>query len=664
MQQLIKLKYLCILLFLLFANSGVFASESQNTEYEKPGDGTLTDSNIQYIGRWDRNSTDFYQSHWLGAYIRVDFTGTSIKIKMEGNSKAWLIVQVDGETPRTIYAGDGTELSVGNLKNKRHTIMVGPSELINNKISFKGFILDAGGVTYKSVSKLLIEFIGDSITAGGGTFPKDIYNYAWLVSDRLDCDHTQIAYPGLALCTSYTYYNGAIRNTDQAVGMDKLYFSMKDLPHFKNDNYTITKPWDFATYTPDVVLMFLGTNDSSNGALGATDASPLLFKEKTGELFTKIREKYPDSHLLCMLPFSGVYKNEISTKIKELRNTGDKKVHFINTTGWLSNPTDFTDGIHLNTLGTSKVVDKLYNVLNPIIQSIKDGTEYEDPDDSEISEKFYLVPSSDWASHDATFGAIFKNETSEEKAMFSLDSALGMYELSIPDGIWTKICMKRYASDGVSDWGGFATFDPITETHINNFIPYNKTFNCVEVIGWADGTNSAQYSLSLHSADKLEGITIHFKKPESWSNINIHAWDAVGVALPGFEWPGNAMIEDTNATGWYYYTFDSSIKKVSFQFNKGDAEGLIVKEHVTESTSYDTDGSVASLKSFQDEDLEIRVQKNQINIYSKETTNVQLYSITGNLIHEQNTTGDYFVGVESGIYLLRVNENVYKILIP
>lgn len=654
------LKWLCLLLFLSIG-VGVSASENADSEYDTTGDGSLSDSNIQFVGRWDKSNANYYQSHWLGAYVRVDFTGASIKINLEGNEKAWLVVQIDNEAPRTIYAGNGTELSAGNLKAGRHTIMVGASELINNKISFKGFTLGASDVTYKSKARPLIEFVGDSITAGGGTYPKDIYNYAWLVSDRLDCDHTQIAYPGLALCTGYTYYSGAIRNTNQAVGMDKLYFSMKDLVHFKDDNYTIKTPWNFSDYTPHIVLLFLGTNDSSNGALTPTDASPSLFKEKMGELFGKMRTQFPDAHLMCMLPFSGVYKNEIAAKIDELKNAGDERVYFINTDGWLSNPADFTDGIHLNAQGTAKAVDKLYEFLEPIVQEVKDEIGYVDPP---IGEKFYLTPSEDWAAHDATFGAIFKNGTTEKKVSFSFNNQLGMYELSIPDGTWNEICMKRYAPDGVSDWGGFSTFDPVAEVHNNHFISYTGAFNSIEIIGWADGTNPMQYFLSKFKEDDVSGITIRFKKPDSWSVVNIHAWDAVGVALPGFEWPGNAMQVEANESGWYTYSFDPSVRSVSFQFNKGDADGLIVKEHVTEDTSYNADGTVSGVEQNFGSDLKFRVGYKQISISSEESVRLRLYSIKGYLMHDELIVGDRVYPIDSGIYLMSAKNRIYKLLVP
>lgn len=629
--------FLFSLFFIVSASASEVASTNENddAEYNTPGNGALADSNIQYFGRWDKSSATVYKSHWLGAYIRVDFTGTSIKINMEGSR--WLVVQIDGEIPRTIYASDGMELSAGNLASGRHILLVGPSDLYNNQLAFKGFTLASGGVTYKSDKKLLIEFIGDSITAGGGDYPKDIYNYVWLVSDKLDCDHTQIAYPGLALCTGYTYYTGATRNTAQAVGMDQLYFSMKDLPNFVSDGFTITTPWTMSTYTPDVVFLFLGTNDSSNGGLYSTDASPALFKQKLGELFASARSNYSNAHLICMVPFSGVYKSEIASQIQTMRDAGDKRVHVINTTGWLTS-TDFSDGIHPNASGTTKIVNNLHTVLIPLMQSIEAGTDYEIPNGSVTSDKFYLVPSAQWKDGSASFGAIFKNGSTEEKAAFTYNSSIDKYELNIPAGDWPQICIRRYSSDGSAEWGGFTTFNEVTETHTSNFISYNKAFNHIEIIGWADGTDPSGYITSTYGSvtpEPTKGITVRYKKPADWQNVYIHAWDNVGTPLSGFNWPGNLMTADPDNDGWYYYTFDSSITYLSCQFNNGTATGLVVVEHITASSNYNEDGTVntdigTDPPNPPDEEITIRYKKpsdwTSVNIHAWNNSGQSLVS--------------------------------------
>jgi len=114
------------------------------------------------------------------------------------------------------------------------------------------------------------------------------------------------------------------------------------------------------------------------------------------------------------------------------------------------------------------------------------------------NEKFYMIPSSQWQSNSATFGAIFKNGAMEVKVPFTQNNTTGMYELTIPTGAWSQICMKRYSTDGTGDWGGFSTYDAVQLKQVNNFISYNNSFNCITIKDWADGTNTSQYFLSTY----------------------------------------------------------------------------------------------------------------------------------------------------------------------
>src|SRR4051812_16183590 len=66
------------------------------------GDGSPSDLNIAYYGRWDKSSSITYTSYWAGAYFKTNFTGTTIKLKVGGPAKFY--VRID--------AGDDTYFSV------------------------------------------------------------------------------------------------------------------------------------------------------------------------------------------------------------------------------------------------------------------------------------------------------------------------------------------------------------------------------------------------------------------------------------------------------------------------------------------------------------------------------------------------------------------------
>src|SRR5579884_2721738 len=45
--------------------------------------GSIQDPNIKYVGRWDTtSSTTMYKSYWPAAYLKTNFTGTTVKIKL------------------------------------------------------------------------------------------------------------------------------------------------------------------------------------------------------------------------------------------------------------------------------------------------------------------------------------------------------------------------------------------------------------------------------------------------------------------------------------------------------------------------------------------------------------------------------------------------------
>jgi len=175
------------------------------------------------------------------------------------------------------------------------------------------------------------------------------------------------------------------------------------------------------------------------------------------------------------------------------------------------------------------------------------------------TDQFYLIPSSQWLSNNATFGAIFKNGAIEVKVAFTLDVTTGMYKLTIPAGSWPQICLKRYSTDGLGDWGGFATYDAVLQIQSNNFITYNKTYNCISVIGWANGTDSSQYNVSMYP------VTSQVVIPQSMGKVK-YAYGIKNQIVGNIE--GKAYIELYNITGQLLQK-ETITGKFIYPFNSG-----------------------------------------------------------------------------------------------
>jgi lysophospholipase L1-like esterase len=334
------LRRLCVLVLL----AGIVAL------CEGAGDGSLGDTNIRYFGRWDKSGA-VYHGYWGGTYIRVAFTGTTVKINL-GNTFKYH-VQIDGGAWSTITAVNGiTNLTPAPLKSGTHTLIVVQGQDYGYDFAFKGLVLDPGATTIApSMRHGLIEWIGDSITDGYTDTRSDVSAYAWICAESLACEHTQIAYPGIALTDGYGV--NAIKT-----GMSKQYFKLKDI------SFSNAPDWDFSKYTPSIVVVALGTNDRSQNV-------PLALYQSTYVKFlSELRAKFPLAHLVVLVPHTGAYREQDSAAHAARVAAGDMRVHYINASNWLLLPKaggETTDGLHPSDSGHRKLARLLRPLLAPYI---------------------------------------------------------------------------------------------------------------------------------------------------------------------------------------------------------------------------------------------------------------------------------------------------------
>lgn len=301
-------------------------------------DGSPADTDIRYIGRWDRSDPAVYNSYWSGAYFRTKFTGTSVGLKLTFNTG--LAVSIDGEAIRPLSGAKGvTKLNPVPLKAGDHTLQVGSGGQ-NDELGFQGLVLDAGAMTKPAAERPIIEYIGDSITQGNDS-------YAWLSAEMLGCDHVQIAFSGVALSSGYT------SSKPEKTGLDTQYFCLKNFNHLKEQPATA---WDFS-YTPRVVVINLGQNEPSE--------PPADFVSNYIKFVRNLRARFPLAEIVAIGPFSGNHAEDVSQAVLQL-NKDDKRVHFVETKGWLR-PDDFKDHIHPNATGNLKVAWRVATILSPLL---------------------------------------------------------------------------------------------------------------------------------------------------------------------------------------------------------------------------------------------------------------------------------------------------------
>ncbi|MEU7841088.1 cellulose binding domain-containing protein [Micromonospora sp. NPDC049114] len=316
------------------------------------GDGTPADSNISFVGRWNKTNASAYVPYWAGAYLRVGFTGKTVKLRQRNTIQLW--ASIDGRA-FTSFTGSGTiNLTPTALAAGNHTLIVSYRQVAGSYTGdavFQGLILESGAATFAPPARpKLVEFVGDSITAGATSSQLAVTDYGFKVGERLGYDHTQIAIGGMCLAET----------TDGCWAQETRYW-------MSSGGQAGTDPWDFSRYTADGVVINLGTNDKSHGV------SATAFQATYTTFLTRIRARFPNAKLFAMRTFIGRYAAETEAAVRARNAAGDANVFYVDTTGWLPSG-GLSDSVHPNDAGHQAITDRLAPVLSARLTTTPDPT--------------------------------------------------------------------------------------------------------------------------------------------------------------------------------------------------------------------------------------------------------------------------------------------------
>lgn len=276
-----------------------------------------TEEYVKLTGRTLR--TD--DTTWLvqsGSAVEFTVTGKSAEVTLAGDSsinndenyRSRYAVLVDGEiiedalmssAEKTLTLFDGDTARTAKIK------VIHLSEAMNGAVGVKNISVTSNytvPIVPEPEKKLSIEFIGDSITCAYGveglssseSFKTSTENfmksYAYLTAQKLDADYSAVSYSGHGIISGYT---SGEKNTDSLIpDCYELTGKLSD--------YAVN--WDFSKHTNDVVVINLGTNDSSYVSKDTETRSP-EFVEGYIEFLKTVREKNPDAYIICTLGTMG-----------------------------------------------------------------------------------------------------------------------------------------------------------------------------------------------------------------------------------------------------------------------------------------------------------------------------------------------------------------------
>ena len=300
--------------------------------------GSLTDPNLRFVGRWDRTDPAAARGLWAGAYIRLAFTGTSVRVKV--GEKASLRASLDGGPLQDFNGGPGViDLAPTPLTPGEHNLLIMPQQE-TDRFVFQGFELAPAAKTLPVRERPIIEFIGDSITVSSTEKEwKDSrlsFAYAWQTAALLDADAALIA------------KSGAPMVGDDKPGMGVEFAKDKG---YRIDGSAMWKP----TYTPAIVVINLGANDTRGGFVQAGVA-----------MIKQLRTWHPKVQVVCLRPFGGQAGEAPPQMVAALQKDGVTGIHHVDTTGWLDQG-DYMDGVHTTPGGSRKAAEKLAPILQKLL---------------------------------------------------------------------------------------------------------------------------------------------------------------------------------------------------------------------------------------------------------------------------------------------------------
>ena len=303
-------KTIRIILTLVGLTISIGLSAKKVKEYSET---PASDTRIEYTGRTLVKGTDVSYD-WSGVWFRVKFTGPYLAMKCSDTKNSWFNQWTDKEmgpqADRKFIVGAKDTLIVlaeGLGKGEHEIILQKRTEGEQGRFTVHSFVTEGEILQAEGRKPRHIEFIGDSYTCGYGTESSDRNDpflaetencnltYAAIAARYFDADFNLVSHSGQGICRNYDDFRPGYNMPDR--------YSQT----FDESTDEIWNP-DAAPYRPDVVVIYLCTNDFST----ARQPHESIFAGRYIELLKKVKADYgEDIPIICLAsnvtPFSFDY---------------------------------------------------------------------------------------------------------------------------------------------------------------------------------------------------------------------------------------------------------------------------------------------------------------------------------------------------------------------
>jgi len=326
------------------------------------------DPNILFQGRWDLGMLRAPRQGWSVSGFSVAFTNSTSALAFirDEEQPNWFRVWLDGAV---VFSGEnapgrGLGVAAGLDPGRTHTLRVAKrSEVYSGESVLERIELSDGGRSVpppQPPRRRRIEFIGDSVTCGYGCLGTPPCEYslnlsdataAWasITADRFDAELHVECYSGI----------GYVRNYG-----DTSRISEWPMPRLYP--FTTTRQhgaiWNPALYTPDVVVIRLGTDDySPPQSSWPTDEE---FVSGVMDFLSLLLKQYPETQIIAACGATSVLPcPNVATAVAKLVSD---RVHFLRLTQ-LDPAKQYGCAGHPNVAGQQVIAGDVSKVIKDIL---------------------------------------------------------------------------------------------------------------------------------------------------------------------------------------------------------------------------------------------------------------------------------------------------------
>jgi hypothetical protein len=289
---------------------------------------------IQYFGRWDLRDSTCAKYSWPGVYLRAEFTGTGIGIRLDDHTN-YFNVYIDGSFLEVFHGtqpGKADYMLAQNLPEGKHTLLLSRRNItFEEPYSFFGLLLDSAATILEPSPKpdRKIEFIGDSFTVAESNETK-APSLPW--EERYPVTNIDKGFAPIVARHFHAQY-ATICRSGAGMFCDWRGDTAGTLPKFFKRTL-MEKPeplWDFKEWIPQVVVVSLGLNDFSglkDSSGNVSENKSKFFRSAYHDFLNTIRHEYAGVKIVALAPYTEWARKNAKQIVDEEKTMGKKDIYY------------------------------------------------------------------------------------------------------------------------------------------------------------------------------------------------------------------------------------------------------------------------------------------------------------------------------------------------